>query len=72
MACGRRREERQRVVEHAGWVGAMLGGRATPWAAEQYRRRGHMPDGSDQAMPYDPAVEAKVAEIQANGGKLTF
>lgn len=70
MAHGRRREERQRVVDQAQWVGAMFGDLASAYAIDQYLRFGQMPDGSDKKMPHMPEVDAIEAEIRANGGKL--
>lgn len=67
MAAGRRSEERQRVVELAGWVGALFGENATKYAIYQYVKTGAMPDGSDKIMPDNPEVDAKVAEIEATG-----
>lgn len=72
LAHGRRREERQRIVEQAQWIGILFGERGTGWAVRQFVRTGELPDGSDREMPYDPAVEAKVAEIVAAGGKVVF
>lgn len=67
MSAGKRLEERQRVIELAGWVGAMFGDNATKYAVYQYVRTGAMPDGSDKIMPDNPEVDAKVAEIERTG-----
>jgi hypothetical protein len=70
MAAGKRREERQRVVDQALWVGLMFGDWGTAWAQRQYVLTGEMPDGSERQIPYVPGVDEKVAEIERNGGRL--
>jgi hypothetical protein len=70
MAAGRRREERTRVVELAGWVGALFGESASAYAIHQFVKNGAMPDGSDQKMPDDPEVDAMVAKIERDGGLI--
>lgn len=70
MAGGRRREERQRVIDLAGWVGAMFGKPVTEYAIHQYLRKGAMSDGSEREMPASPEVDELAAKIEANGGVL--
>jgi hypothetical protein len=70
MAQGRRREERQRVIEQAAWVGALFSDLATPYAVAQFLKTGQLPDGSERQLPYLAAVEEKVAEIERNAGRL--
>lgn len=69
MAEGKRKHDRENIINHAAIIWRMAGGEMTKMCTQDFLRYGQMGSGAT-ADVYDPEVEKKVAEIQANGGKL--
>jgi hypothetical protein len=68
MAAARRREARVQLLAQAILVWSV--GDANVDAMAEFIRCGELPGGQLERIPYNPAVEAKIEEIRANGGKL--
>lgn len=66
MAVAKQRHDRSLVAAHSKLIGSMFNGDAIDIKAFIYR--GQL--GGFARMPFMPEVEMKVAEIEANGGKL--
>lgn len=68
MLCGRQQEMRKHALSQAAlvWSIAELG----TDGIEAFIQYGEIHTKKESPMPYMPEVEAKVAEIYANGGKL--
>ena len=69
MATARQRFARSLVVDLQQLIAAMFDDSVRPDIGE-YIQRGDMNWARKTPMPAMPEVDAKIAEIQANGGKL--
>lgn len=67
MATAKQRHDRALVAAHARLIGQLFTDSKLDLTA--FIQRGELGSGASP-LPYDPDVEAKVAEIHANGGKL--
>jgi hypothetical protein len=71
MATAKRRDARKLALAHAQLVLLMFGDKINGERLSEFIRCGDViPGGPSKQLPYDPDVEAKLAEIEANGGKL--
>lgn len=68
MAVARQRHDRALVAAHAQLIGAMFTDAKIDW--REFIKRGQLGLPAVGRLPYLPAVELKVQEIIANGGKL--
>jgi hypothetical protein len=70
MAAGKRREQRTRVYEQSGMIWTLMNAPLTEAQVAEFIRCGAFPSPADKRLPYMPEVDAKVLEIERNGGKL--
>lgn len=70
MVDSRRKEERERIMQHVNLVGMVVSGVAiNQFAAEQFIRLGSLPEviGPAADVDHDPDVEAKAKEFAETG-----
>lgn len=68
MAVARQRHDRSLVAAHAKLIGSLF--QESSLDLQAFIQRGQLGAPPVSRLPYLPAVELKVAEIMANGGKL--
>lgn len=68
MAVARQRHDRSLIAAHAKLIGSLF--QESDIDMRAFIQRGDLSAASARRLPYMPAVELKIQEIIANGGKL--
>lgn len=72
MAQGRREEERELILSQRWAIGSLFGEeQPTPRQLEEFLAYG-VPAGAAREERHRELVDAKIAEIKRNGGKVVF